>query len=69
MKKILRLVICAVMIISCLTACSKQENVNLWETATYTEDVELGKGSKTVEVEVKVKEKTVTFTINTDTEL
>lgn len=42
---------------------------NLWETATYTEDTELGTGSKTVKLEVKAEEKSVTFTIKTDKEI
>ncbi|MBQ2932733.1 MAG: DUF4430 domain-containing protein [Clostridia bacterium] len=42
---------------------------NLWETATYTEDTELGTGAKTVKLEVKAGEKSVTFTIKTDKEI
>lgn len=39
---------------------------NLWETATYTEDTELGTGDKTITVQVMVEDKSVNFTISTD---
>ena len=59
----------AIMLMIALGLCSceiNQENGDLWDNATYTEDVTLGNGSKTVQVEVKVGEKSVTFTIKTD---
>ena len=59
----------AIMLIIALGLCSceiSQENGDLWDNATYTEDVTLGNGSKTVQVEIKVGEKSVTFTIKTD---
>ena len=38
----------------------------LWSTATYTEDAEVGNGSKTVTVDVVAKGHTVTLTVKTD---
>jgi hypothetical protein len=40
----------------------------LWENALYTEDTELGEGSKTIVVLVQAGEKTVKFTLKTDAE-
>mgnify|MGYP001132635739 CR=1 FL=1 len=40
----------------------------LWQTATYTEDKELGEGSKTVAVEIKAEDKAITVTLHTDAE-
>lgn len=52
-----------------LTACGKKEEVaDVWENAKYTEDTELGEGSKTLKVVVEAEEKEVTFTIATDAE-
>jgi len=69
MKKI-NLTVSIFVIISmlvCLTSCGKNKT-DLWENATYKEDIELGKGSKKIYVEVEAEEKSVTFTINTDKE-
>ena len=38
----------------------------IWGNAIYTENTELGEGSKTIQVEVKIEDKSITFTINTD---
>ena len=43
-----------------------QTTVDLWDSATYLEDTELGTGAKTVTVEVTAEGKTVTFTLHTD---
>ncbi len=52
-----------------LVACGNQTAVtDIWETAMYTEDTELGNGSKTIQVEVVAEDKSVTFTINTDSD-
>ena len=40
----------------------------LWDSATYTDDTELGDGSKTITVLVQAGEKTVKFTVKTDAE-
>ncbi len=39
----------------------------IWKTATYTEDTELGEGSKTFTFKVEADGYSVTFTIHTDT--
>lgn len=51
-----------------LFACSADDtaDVNLWDTALYTEDTELGDGSRTLFVRVVAEEKSVLFTIHTD---
>ncbi len=67
MKKLLSLVLC-VLVIFGITACNKEEPKDLWETATYTEDMVFGGGEKTFDVEVVAGDKSVTFTINTDKE-
>ncbi len=65
MKTLLTAVLC-VMMLACMTACTKDEAAGLWADAKYTEDTELGEGSKTVKVVVEAEEKKVTFTIHTD---
>ncbi len=67
MKKIISLIVCVLCVF--MTACSNTTAKKaLWETATYTEDAELGNGVKVVTVDVVAGDKTVTFTINTDKE-
>ena len=52
-----------------LAACNPQQaETDLWETALYTKDTELGTGEKTLFIEVEAVEKTVLFTIHTDKE-
>lgn len=76
MKKInsaLSILLALLLTLSCLTlaACQRPEPTpedELWKNAFYTEDTELGSGSKTVYVEVKTENKSVTFTIHTDKE-
>lgn len=52
-----------------LTACNNQTvSEDIWKNAMYTEDTELGSGSKTIQVEVQAEDKSVTFTVNTDKE-
>jgi len=68
MKKLVSLVLCLCMIIG-ITACTKvEQKSDLWETATYTEDMEFGTGEKVVNVEVIAGDKSVTFTLHTDKE-
>lgn len=58
-----------VLICTGLCACGVARNdTDIWEQAVYTEDTELGKGSKTVEVQVIVPDNSVTFTIHSDKE-
>ena len=50
-----------------LSACGKKEVLpEVWENATYKEDVTLGEGAKTVDVYVTAGEKSVKLTIKTD---
>lgn len=65
MRTLLTVVLC-VMMLACMTACTKEEEKGIWADAKYTEDTELGKGSKTVKVVVEAEEKKITFTIHTD---
>ena len=65
MKTLLTAVLC-VMMLACMTACTKEEEKGIWADAKYTEDTELGEGSKTVTVVVEAEEKKVTFTIHSD---
>ncbi len=55
-----------------LASCNLWQNdgvpEGIWANAIYTEDTELGEGSKTVCVEVKIEDKSITFTIHTDAE-
>ena len=64
MKTLLTAVLC-MMMLACMTACT-EETTGLWADAKYTEDTELGEGSKTVKVTVEAEDKKVTFTIHTD---
>ena len=74
MKKILALVIVALMMLS-IVSCDFVENIispntvedsGAWENATYLKDKEFGNGKTTVQVEVKAEGQSVTFTIHTD---
>lgn len=73
MKKIINSTVCIVLslvFIVCLAACnpSSHENSdeNIWDSATYLEDTEIGSGAKTIIVEVKAIDKLVTLTVKTD---
>jgi len=53
----------------CLGFCAcgeKSSEADLWASALYTEDTELGDGAKTVFVKVVAEETSVLFTIHTD---
>lgn len=65
MKTLLTAVLC-LMMLACMTACTKEEEKGIWANAKYTEDTELGEGSKTVTIVVEAEEKKITFTIHTD---
>lgn len=45
---------------------TSEENIGLWESATYLEDTEVGQGSKEMVVEVKAGEKSVKITVHTE---
>lgn len=69
MKKTWKLLICTMLCVTMLlgtAGCGKKEATDLWASAKYTEDTELGEGSMNVQVEVEVEDKSVTFTIATD---
>ena len=69
MKRNLLCLILIIVLCLSFTACNKvAENTDVWERATYLEDMAFGDGSKTVFVEVKAEEKAVIFTIKTDKE-
>lgn len=66
-------ILLAALFVFSFAACSEKPETpevsgGVWDNATYHEDTELGKGSKTVQVEVKAEDKSVTFTIHTDKE-
>ena len=74
MKKILSLIIVALMLFS-IVSCDFIEDIiypgtvedsGAWENATYLNDKEFGNGKTTVQVEVKAEGQSVTFTIHTD---
>ena len=61
------LIILVVMVCFCVAGCgTKTEIGNLWDGATYTEDTELGNGSKTLCVRVEAEAKSILFTVHTD---
>lgn len=74
MKKVIKSgisIILALLLVFSLISCNKAEEnkaTSLWDSATYLEDKEFGKGSKKVEVKVKAEDKTITFTVNTEKE-
>ena len=65
MKKILAITLTLLLCI-CLFSCNTPENTDVWSTATYTDDIEIGQGEKTVAVLVTAEEKTVTLTVKTN---
>ena len=68
MKKILCIILALVLAVA-FVACSKagkESESELWTSAVYSADTELGSGEKTVTVDVVAAEKTVTFTVKTD---
>ena len=70
MKRLLTLALCLVMAITmCVTfaSCTKKPvEADLWKTATYANDTELGEGSTLITVALTVEDKTVTFTLHTN---
>lgn len=66
MKKISCILVtfmCFVLLVSCGQNISTEE---LWQTAIYTEDAEIGSGEKTLTVKVIAEEKSVALTLHTD---
>ncbi len=71
MKKTAYSLVSVVLLLACVfcfVSCGRGENTDLWASATYQTDAELGTGSKTVTVKVQAQQKTVAFTIHTDAE-
>ncbi len=64
-KKITMLTL-ALAFVVCLAACNAAPKTDIWDSAVYSEDTELGTGSKTVMVEVEALQTIVTFTVHTD---
>lgn len=58
----------ALILVFGLFACNNPNKNDVWENATYKDNMEFGDGSKTLTLEVKVEEHTVTFTVKTDKE-
>ncbi len=65
-----RITVLFLVIILCFGAvgCSSADKGNPWDSATYTENTEVGDGAKTLFVEVVVEDRSVLFTIHTDAE-
>ncbi|MBR7163659.1 MAG: DUF4430 domain-containing protein [Clostridia bacterium] len=72
MKRFIKPVLCLLLIsvmCSSFAACGAGvDEKGAWESATYSEDMTFGNGSKTVLVEVRAEDRSVTFTIKTDKE-
>lgn len=56
----------ALILVLGLCACGKTDTVKTDMTPVYTQDTELGEGSKSVSLEVKTPDSSVKFTIHTD---
>lgn len=73
MKKLLRPIISLLLVLLLsftFSACGKKDAVSadLWKSAVYAADTELGEGEKTVSLEVKAGDKSVKFIVHTDLE-
>ena len=73
MKKVILSVVCILVLVVGLCACSatkpEEKADDIWATAMYTENTELGNGEKTISVEVVAEDKSVTFTIHSSKEI
>ena len=58
----------ALLLALALAACGAGSSGDVWDSALYAEDTELGEGENTIFFECTAGEKTVTFTIHTDSE-
>ena len=59
-------IILTLVFVLALVSCNTADKSDVWQSATYHNDMELGNGAKTVVVAVKAGEKQVTFTVRTD---
>lgn len=67
MKKTALFTLLTLILCLAITACGgSAPEQGMWECATYTEDTELGSGSKTLYIDVSAEDKTVTFTVHSD---
>ena len=62
-KIMIGIVLCVIIV-----SCGEKVQVNIWESATYTENQEFGTGDTTITVDVIAEENSVQFTVNTDKE-
>ena len=73
MKNNIRKINCIfVAFLMCISLISCGEKINtedLWQTALYTEDTEIGSGEKTLTVKVIAEEKSVVLTLHTDKDI
>ena len=69
MKKTILLTTAVILVIIslfCFVSCEdKTDTTGLWENATYTSDVTLGEGAKTVTLELEAGDKKITVTLKT----
>ena len=69
MKKKVVFTLLTAMLCTILSSCGKTATeTGIWEQATYTENVELGVGSKTLFLDVTAEGKTVEITVHSDKE-
>lgn len=72
MKNTIKRLVCMLLISAlCVTlfSCGAKETIeDLWESATYTENMTFGDGSNSIDVKVTAEEKNITFTVYTDEE-
>ncbi len=66
MKKISCILITFILCVSLISCGEKINTDDLWQTAIYTEDTEIGNGEKTLTVNVTAEEKSIVFTLHTD---
>lgn len=66
MKRVLKFSLVAALCILLAACVTNTTPVDIWDNATYTEDVMLGTGEKSITVDVVTPEKTVSITVNTD---
>ena len=62
-------VILVVISLLCFVGCNNTDvDPSLWDNATYTSDVTLGEGAKTVTLEIEAGDNKITVTLKTDKE-
>lgn len=67
-KNIVNVMLGAVLCMSLVSCGTSDEPKDIWGSATYTENTEIGSGEKTILVEVLAEEKSVEFTVHSDKE-